>query len=126
MATVRNSRRSIKLPAPPVAAAGPAPKKVPPPTADQISEYKRVSAERAELDRASRSLKKAEELLRDQIMDWMKQAGRTSATRCGFNLAIVDGARYPSWKDEFVRLAGEAAAEAVTERTAPSKRLIVE
>lgn len=95
---------------------------------EEIDRYVEVDRERKELERRAEALKKEQERLKTRFLAVIESKGDTpiSYKRCGFVLLVKEGTRYPKWKEEFLAVAGVAAAEAVVQRTPPSRQLLVE
>ena len=99
------------------------------PSVEELAEYVRLTAEKAALESKARTIEKAADVLGQQIRAFVTartlETGRPHVVRAGYLLSIVDGPRYPKWKECFVAATSAAAADKVTAETTPSKRLLV-
>jgi hypothetical protein len=97
-------------------------------TREELEEYVAVDRERKELERRASALKKRQDLLKTRFLAVIGAKGDTAISykRCGFIVMVKEGNRYPSWADEFLRVAGVDAVEEVKRRTEPAKVLVVE
>lgn len=98
------------------------------PTKPQIEEFLALKQEKAELDRRGRALDKKLELL---SADFSKAIATHAPVNRelkigGHRMWLVEGHRYPSWKDAYVRDLGIDKAEAVIQATTPKTVLHVE
>lgn len=94
-------------------------------TKSLLARYSEIVETKRELDARSRAFDKELASLKSVIMDYANEHGNDCET-CGYHVHVVEAGRFPSWKDAFVERLGEAAAEEVTEKTAPRLALKVE
>lgn len=77
-------------------------------TKAMIQEYLELEEERKRLDRDARALAKKASAIAAKLLTFVKVHGgkERSVVRSGYRLAIDLAPGYPSWKQEFVRVAG--------------------
>lgn len=87
-----------------------------------IDEYKRLQAERRELERQAAALGRQEKALAADITAYiLDKAGKTrSVDRCGHRLSLLEVAGSVSWQSEFAKLQGQAEVERL-KREAPTR-----
>ena len=100
------------------------------PTAAEINKYLELQERRSNLEREARTIKKSADVLGEKIEAYvtsqLARTGNPSTQAYGFVMQFVDGRKNPAWKQEFIAVAGEDAANAVVARTPASQSLVVE
>ena len=86
-------------------------------TTKDIETFKRLRDKRA-------ALEKQEETLRKRLMDGLREQGG-SVTRGIWTCALVPYAGQPSWKTEFIRVAGDEAAQVLLAAAPKHDRIII-
>jgi hypothetical protein len=82
-------------------------------TRDQLDEYARLTAERKELDKRSRTLSDHCKQIEKQAQEELEAAGKLSCKRFGYQLALISGRVSVPWKDHFIREVGTERANAL-------------
>lgn len=93
-------------------------------TKQMIEDYATLNQERLELDRASRLLKQKLDQFEKTLLPFVRENGGKSRTltKFGYILSIKMKPSSPSWKDEFLRVAGVDEAEEVARKAAENLR----
>ncbi len=79
-------------------------------TRAELEEYQRLNSERLELDRKSRTLESRCKQIELKAFEQLKAAGKQSAKRFGFVLAIERGQARVEWKGAFIKEVGSEKA----------------
>ncbi|MDX1963916.1 MAG: hypothetical protein SFX18_12240 [Pirellulales bacterium] len=90
-------------------------------TRAQIERYFKLEAKRKELQRQASDLGKQVEEIENELIEYVEQNGgeARSVTTCGHVLAIVQKAGTVQWKPEFIRVAGQRAADQIIAAAPP-------
>ena len=94
-------------------------------TRDELDQYAADNAEQKKLASQARALKKRCDAIEKKVAAQLAANGKTSATRLGYGLALVDGRPYVSWKDEFIRVEGEDEADRIWAAAEPGKKVVI-
>jgi len=97
-------------------------------TTDEISEFLSLEEERRRLNRLAADLEKKAKPIKEKILQFVRTTGgkSRSVVSCGHVLAIITRAGTVTWKDEFIRVAGEDEAEKLRSAVPPTEMLSVE
>lgn len=101
---------------------------------DTVEKYLKFHKQRADLESQARQIAKKEQALASELREYvegkLEEAGAEIGTveigGLGYALKLSEGGRYPRWKEEFIRVAGQAAADEVSAETLPSISFSVE
>ncbi len=77
---------------------------------EEFDAYAELLKRKAELAAQAAVIKESIEQFEAKVLEQMDAAGKSSATRFGWTLAIARGNGSVAWKKEFIRVAGEEAA----------------
>jgi hypothetical protein len=101
--------------------------KAPHVTKVDIEQYLELDARRRALMREASDIAKQQAEVADKLSEFVAAHGgrERSCTRSGYVLAIITKPGSVSWKPEFIRVAGEAAAEALIAAAPPREALTV-
>ena len=89
----------------------------PAPTPEQLAKFMQIDRDRKLAQSTADSLKKEQDLLSGEFRAWLAAKGKNSLARGKFMVSLIEGNRYPPWKDEFIKQLGNDAAEALKEST---------
>ena len=94
----------------------------------EIEEYLELDKQRLAKQREAADLEKLAKVLKAKIWEYVEAEGgdARSVERSGFVLAIHQKAGAPAWKEEFLRVAGQAAAASVVAECPKRDYLVVE
>ncbi len=95
-------------------------------TEEQIQEYRRLDSLRLEHAAKARNYERKLDMIAGHFRNVLTDLNKQRLRRLGYDIMLVDGRRYPKWKDEFIRIAGPDEAQKVEENTQPTKQLKVE
>lgn len=97
-------------------------------TATDIESYLEIEDQRLALGRQQRDLEKQAAPLKKKLMDFVRAKGgkAMAVTRSGFRLAIELVTGSVSWKPEFIRVAGQDAADEISANCPKRESLRVE
>lgn len=84
-----------------------------------------LAAQRKQLQSESRAIAVEEKQLLAAAMNWMNSRDLQTVKKFGSRLTIENVATYPAWKQEFIRVAGAEAADALSKATTPKQRLVI-
>lgn len=98
---------------------------MPAPTLENLELYVKLDRDRKVAEATAESCKKQQELIATEIRAWLAHRKKNSITSGKFVVNLIEGARYPKWKDEYIKEMGAEAAEAVKEATPPSTSIKV-
>ena len=88
-------------------------------TRDRLEAFKKNEAKRKELSRQSRTIDQEQAQIKSDVLAALQHDDKTSATRFGFALSIVEGVASVRWKDAFIRENGSEAANRLIAAAAP-------
>lgn len=94
-------------------------------TVEELAEFHRLDADRKEFDRKSRSIEARLKPLREKFLAYLTAEQKLHVRRGGYEVQVTDGPPYVAWLEQFVRVAGQEAADRVKAATPPSKRISV-
>lgn len=94
----------------------------------EIEEYLELEKQRFAKQREAADLEKLAKVLKAKIWEFVEAKGGNarSCERSGFVLAIHQKAGSPSWKEEFLRVAGQSAAAQIVADCPQRDYLVVE
>ena len=95
------------------------------PTKEQLARYCELRNAKSKLESEARSLETEIYQLHEAIVEHMTAVNTKACKVHGFNLMLVPGRANPKWKDEFIRVAGSAAAALVAASTEKGEQLKV-
>ncbi len=92
---------------------------------EELNEYKTLTTKRKELDRESRTLKSRCDQIEAKALAQLKAAGKQSAKRFGFVLAIIAGRASVAWKEAFIKECGPEKATALQEGATATEKCAI-
>lgn len=97
-------------------------------TAPEIKEFLDLEDRRRALNRQAEDLEKQAKPLKEKLLEFVRIEGgkAKSVERSGFVLAIKMVKSSPSWKPEFIRVAGQEEADKLIAEAPPREQLSVE
>lgn len=100
---------------------------VPHVTKRDIQEFLDLEEQARSLKRQAKAIEKKAELIEKTLFAFVRANGgkERSVLRSGFVLAITDSRCSVTWKNEFIRVAGDKAAEALIEAAPKKEKLTV-
>jgi len=94
-------------------------------TVNEVANYLSLRERRLALQREAEALQRIEAAVAANLESAVKANGGKPLRKGKYTLSLVDVPGRPSWKNEFIRVAGEAAAETVVAHLHTTSKLTV-